>query len=158
MPIAVGAVAPDFTLKRKIATGLEDVTLSQHKGKEPVVLLFFPAAFTGVCTDEMCNRVGMLGDAASLGAAVYGISTDSAYAQEAWAKAAGIQVPLLSDYRHAVVKAYDVEWPDLSGLGPSAARAAVVVGKDGLVKDSEQMPKLGDMPNFEEIKSAVRGA
>ncbi|HLK13421.1 MAG TPA: redoxin domain-containing protein [Fimbriimonadaceae bacterium] len=158
MPISVGAKAPNFTLKQKTADGLKDVTLSDHAGNEPVVLVFFPSVYTGVCTDEMCDKGGGLAAAMGLGAAVYGISTDSPFAQEAWAKANGITIPLLSDYDHSVVRTYDVEWPSFVGIGPSAARAAVVIGRDGTVKYSEQTPTLGELPDFEKIKAALAGA
>jgi len=158
MPISIGAKAPDFTPKQKTAEGVKDVTLGDSLGKNPVVLVFFPAAFTGVCTTEMCDKGGGLGAAQSLGATVYGISTDSPFAQEAWAKQNGITVPLLSDYNHAVVKAYDVELPDLIGLGPSAARAAVVIGKDGVVKYSEQTAAITELPDFGKIKAALESA
>jgi peroxiredoxin len=158
MPISAGAKAPNFTLKQKTAEGLKDVTLSDHFGKEPVVLVFFPSAFTGVCTEEMCDMGGGLAAAQNLGAAVYGISTDSPFAQEGWAKAVGITLPLLSDYDHTVVREYDVEWPSFVGMGPSAARAAVVVGTDGLVKYSEQTPTLGELPDFDKIKAALTSA
>ena len=85
-------------------------------------------------------------------------STDSPFAQEAWAKQHGITVPLLSDYSHSVVKAYDVELPDLIGLGPAAARAAVVVGSDGIVKYSEQTAAITGLPDFEKTKSVLAGA
>jgi len=134
------------------------VTLSDHAGNEPVVLVFFPSVYTGVCTDEMCDKGGGLAAAMGLGAAVYGISTDSPFAQEAWAKANGITIPLLSDYDHSVVRTYDVEWPSFVGIGPSAARAAVVIGRDGTVKYSEQTPTLGELPDFEKIKAALAGA
>lgn len=158
MPIPVGATAPDFTLKQKTAEGLKEVTLSSHIGQGPVVLVFFPAAFTSVCTTELCDTGGGLGAAQSLGATVFGISTDSPFAQEAWAKQNGITIPLLSDYAHRVVKAYGVELPDLAGLGPSSARAAVVVGKDGTVLYSEQTAAVSELPDFDKIKAALAGA
>ena len=86
MPIKVGSKAPDFTLKSKAATGLVDVKLSDNFGKKNTVLLFFPAAFTGVCTQEMCEISAGLGQYARLNAAVIGISIDTPFAQEAWAK------------------------------------------------------------------------
>ncbi|MHB8636304.1 MAG: redoxin domain-containing protein [Fimbriimonadaceae bacterium] len=158
MPISVGVKAPDFTLKQKTGDGVKDVTLADNFGKNPVVLVFFPAAFTGVCTTEMCDTGGGLGAAQNLGATVYGISTDSPFAQEAWAKQNGISITLLSDYNHAVVKAYDVELPDLIGLGPSAARAAVVIGRDGVVKYSEQTATISELPDFAKIKAALESA
>src|SRR5574343_889228 len=108
MALAVGTQAPDFTLKTKTADGLKDIKLSDHFGKEQVVLLFFPLAYTGVCTQEMCDISGGLGGYANLGATVYGISVDSPFTHEAWAKANGIKVTLLSDLNKAVTKAYDV--------------------------------------------------
>jgi peroxiredoxin len=103
MPLPIGAKAPDFTLKEKTSEGLRDVSLKDHLGKQPVVLLFFPAAFTSVCTEEMCDRSGGIAAAQALNAVVYGVSTDSPFALEGWAKAAGITAPLLSDYTHKVV-------------------------------------------------------
>ena len=158
MALHTGAAAPDFTLRRKTSEGLADITLSSHFGHQPVVLLFFPAAFTHVCTAEMCDKSGGIAAAQGLNAAVYGISTDSAYAQEAWVKQEIIEVPLLSDFAFRVTKAYDVVFPDLSGLGPCAARAAFVIGKDGVIKYAEQCPALTDLPDFEKIKAALAGA
>jgi aconitate hydratase len=101
MPIAIGTKAPDFTLKTKTADGLKDVKLSDNFGKKQTVLLFFPLAFTGVCTQEMCDVSAGLGDFAGLDAEVYGISVDSPFAQEAWAKQSKITVTLLSDLNKA---------------------------------------------------------
>lgn len=155
MPLAIGTKAPDFTLKTKTADGLKDVKLSDHAGKQQVVLLFFPLAFTGVCTQEMCDISGGLGAYAGLGAAVYGISVDSPFAQEAWAKANKITVPLLSDLNKTTIKAYDVVFPMLAGVGDTAARAAFVIGKDGVIKYSEQTPTPKDLPSFDKVKAAL---
>ena len=158
MAIPTGVKAPDFTLKEKRADGLHDVNLGSFAGKQPVVLLFFPSVFTSVCTEEMCDRSGGIADAEALNAVVYGVSTDSAYAQEGWAKAVGIKTPMLSDYKHEVVRAYDVEWPDFNGMGPCAGRAAFVIGSDGLIKHVEHCATLGEIPDFEKIKEALQGA
>jgi peroxiredoxin len=156
MPIAVGSKAPEFNLKTKTADGLKDVKLSDFAGKQ-VVVLFFPLAYTGVCTQEMCDQTAGLGDYEKLGASVVAISVDSPFAQEAWAKANGIKVQLLSDLNKTVIKAYDVVFPMLAGVGDTAARAAFVVGKDGLVKYAEQTPTPKDLPNFAAIKAALAG-
>lgn len=153
MALAIGTAAPDFTLKSTTASGIVDVTLSDHKGKDVVVLLFVPGAFTGVCTKEFCDVSG--GVHAIDGAVVYGISIDSPFAQGAWAKANNITIPLLSDYQHKVTQAYDVVWPDFIGLGPTAARAAFVIDKDGVIVYTQVTPTLGDSPDFEPIKAAV---
>ncbi len=154
MPLPVGSKAPDFTLKTKAADGLKDVKLSDLAGKQ-VVLLFFPLAYTGVCTQEMCDQTAGLGDYEKLGATVLAISVDSPFAQEAWAKANSIKVTLLSDLNKTVTKAYDVLFPMLAGVGDTAARAAFVVGKDGVIKYAEQTATPKDLPNFAAVKAAL---
>jgi len=78
----VGSKAPDFTLKTKTSDGLKDVKLSDSFGRKQTVLLFFPAAFTGVCTQEMCDISSGLGQYVALEAEVYGISVDNPFAQK----------------------------------------------------------------------------
>lgn len=155
MPIAIGTSAPHFTLKTLGSDGLKDVTPGDNKGKSNVLLLFFPGAFTGVCTDELCSISKGIQEYEGLNAVVYGISTDSPFAQAAWAKESGITVPLLSDYKHEVVKAFGVELADLVGLGPSSSRAAVVIDKAGNVAYAEQTPTPHDLPNFDAVKKVL---
>jgi peroxiredoxin len=155
MPIAVGTQAPDFTLKTKTADGLKDVKLSDNFGKRQTLVLFFPLAFTGTCTQEFCDVSGSLGDYTGLNAEVYGVSVDSPFAQEAWAKQSKISVTLLSDLDKKTAAAYGVIFPGLAGIGDTSARAAFVVGKDGLVKYAEQTATPKDLPNFAAIKAAI---
>lgn len=155
MPIAVGSRAPDFTLKTKTVEGLKDIKLSENFGKNATVLLFFPLAYTSVCTQEMCDQSGGLADYEKLGATVYAISVDSPFSQEAWAKANRISITLLSDLNKTTTKAYDVLFPMLAGVGDTSARAAFVIGKDGVVKYAEQTPTPKDLPNFDAIKAAL---
>ena len=155
MPLAVGSKAPDFTLKTKTADGPKDVKLSDNFGKKQTVLLFFPAAFSGACTQEMCDTTAGLGDYEKLGATVYAISVDGPFAQEAWAKANGIKLPLLSDQNKTVTRAYDVVFPNLAGMYETSARAAFVIGQDGVIKYSEQTPTPKDLPNFAAVKAAL---
>ena len=155
MPLAVGSKAPDFTLKSKTADGLIDIKLSDHVGKQQTVLLFFPAAFSGVCTQEMCNESAGLGDYEKLGAKVIAISVDTPHAQEAWANANKIKIPLASDLNKTVTKAYDVLFPMFAGAGDTAARAAFVIGADGIIKYAEQTPTPKDLPNFAAMKAAL---
>ena len=155
MPLKVGSNAPDFTLKSKTRDGLEDVKLSDNFGKRATVLLFFPLAFTGVCTTEMCDVSGGISSYESLNATVYGISVDSPFAQEAWATKEKITVKLLSDLNKTVTKAYDVVFPALAGIGDTAARAAIVIDKNGLIIHAEQTPTPKDLPNFEAVKAAL---
>ena len=153
MPIPIGSKAPDFTLNSKTATGLVDVKLSDNFGKTNTVLLFFPLAFTSVCTAELCDVSNGLSGFA--GANVIAISVDSPFAQEAWAKTNNIQATLASDLNKAVIKQYDVVFPLLAGVGDTAARAAFVIDKNGVVQYSEQTPTPKDLPNFEAIKSTL---
>jgi len=155
MPLKTGTSAPDFTLKTKTETGLVDIKLSDNFGKGPTVLLFFPLAFTGVCTQEMCDVSGGIAAYQSLGATVYGISVDSPFAQEAWAKKEKIAIPLLSDLNKAVIALYDVVFPMLAGVGDTAARAAFVIDKNGTIVFAEQTPTPKDLPNFEAVKAAL---
>src|SRR5437762_12358503 len=108
MAIAVGTKAPDFTLKSKQASGLVDVKLGDNFGKKNTVLLFFPAAFTGVCTQEMCDITAGLNSYSQLNADVIGVSIDTPFAQEAWAQKEKIGIRLASDLNKEVTKKYEV--------------------------------------------------
>jgi glutaredoxin-dependent peroxiredoxin len=155
MPLKIGTGAPDFTLKTKTATGLEDVKLSDNFGKQNTVLLFFPFAFTGVCTAEMCDISGGMSVYDGLNATVYGISVDSPFAQEAWATKEKITIKLLSDLNKTVIKAYDVVFAGIAGIGDASARAAFVIDKKGAIVYAEQTPTPKDLPNFEAVKAAL---
>ena len=157
MAIAVGSKAPEFTLKRKTADGIVDVKLSDNFGKKNSVILFFPLAFTGVCTQEMCDITQGISAYQSLNAEVYAISVDSPFAQEAWAQKEKISIPLLSDLNKKTAEAYGVLLADLIGLGSVSARAAFVVDKQGTIKYSEQTATPKDLPNFSAIKEALKG-
>ncbi len=155
MAIAVGAKAPDFNLKSKSASGLSDVKLSDNFGKKNTVVLFFPLAFTGVCTQEMCDISAGLSQYSNLNADVIGVSVDSPFAQEAWAQKEKITIKLASDLNKKTAEAYGVLLPDLIGLGAVSARAAFVVDKAGVVKYSEQTPTPKDLLNFGAIKAVL---
>ena len=153
MPLSVGTAAPTFTLKSKNATGLVDVTLPAP-GKTTVIL-FFPLAFTGVCTQEMCDITAGLGAYGGLNADVIGISVDSPFAQEAWAKVNSIGLTIVSDLNKEATNAYDVLFKGIAGIGDSSARAAFVVDKAGVIQYAEQTPTPKDLPNFDAIKAKV---
>jgi peroxiredoxin len=155
MPISIGSKAPDFTLKTKTAEGLVDVTLSSNFGKKNTVLLFFPLAYTSVCTAEMCDVSAGLSDYAKLNAEVYAISVDSPFAQEAWATQNHIKLTLLSDLNKTVTRAYDVLFPMLAGVGDTAARAAFVINAHGMITYAEQTATPKDLPNFKAIAAAL---
>jgi len=155
MAISVGAKAPDFTLKSKQASGLVDVKLSNNFGNKNTVLLFFPAAFTGVCTSELCDITSGLNAYKSLNADVIAVSIDTPFAQEAWAQKEKIGITLASDLNKEVIKKYDVVFPMLAGVGDTAARAAFVIDKAGTVQYSEQTPTPKDLPNFDKVKETL---
>ena len=155
MAIPVGSKAPDFTLKSKQATGLVDVKLSDNFGKTNTVLLFVPAAFTGVCTQEFCDITQGLSAYQDLHATVIGLSVDSPFAQEAWAQKERIGITLASDLNKTVTKAYDVLLPGLLGIGDFAARAAFVIDRQGVVQYSEQTPTPKDLPNFNAVRETL---
>ena len=153
MPLSVGTKAPIFTLKSKNAGGLADVTVPAP-GKTTVIL-FFPLAFTGACTQEFCEVSQGLESYTSLGAEVIGISVDSPFAQEAWAQKEKIVPTLVSDLNKEATNAYGVLFKGLAGIGDSSARAAFVVDKAGVIQYVEQTPTPKDLPNFDAIKAKV---
>ena len=155
MPIAVGSKAPDFTLKSKSAAGVSNVQLSANFGQKNTVLLFFPLAFTSVCTQEMCDISHGLNAYARLNADVIGLSVDSPFAQEVWAQQEKIAVKLASDLNKQTAADYGVLLPDLLGFGATAARAAFVIDKHGVVQYSEQTATPKDLPNFQAIKATL---
>jgi glutaredoxin-dependent peroxiredoxin len=154
MPLTTGTQAPAFILKSKKADGLVDVTIPTA-GKA-TVLLFFPLAFTGVCTTEMCSVSQGLDAYGDLGADVIGISVDSPFAQEAWARQSGINITLVSDLNKEVTNAYGVLFKGIGGgIGDSSARAAFVIDKSGVIQYAEQTPTPKDLPNFDAVKAAL---
>lgn len=155
MPIAVGTKAPDFALKTKTATGVSEIKLSANFGQKNTVLLFFPLAFTSVCTKELCDISQGMNAYAGMNADVVAISVDSPFAQEAWAQKEKITVKLASDLNKQTAAAYGVLLPDLLGLGSTSARAAFVVDKTGTIQYSEQTPTPKDLPNFDAIKAIL---
>jgi glutaredoxin-dependent peroxiredoxin len=132
-----------------------DVKLSENFGKKNTVLLFFPAAFTGVCTQEMCEISAGMSAYGRLNADVVAISVDTPFSQEAWAKQEKITIKLASDLNKEVTKKYDVLFPMLAGVGDTAARAAFVIDKKGTVQYAEQTPTPKDLPNFNAVKETL---
>ena len=160
MPLAVGTKAPDFSLPSKTADGPQQVKLSDNFGKRHTLLLFFPMAFTGTCTTEMCGVSTAIHDYGRLNAAVYGISGDNPFAQEAWAQKEKIGVPLLSDYEHKVAREYGVAYdsflPQMNlGMGGVPKRSAFIVDQDGVIQYAEVNDDARQLPDFEKIKARL---
>lgn len=130
-----GTKLPDFTLKLAKTDGITDFKLSDHLGKGPIVFAFFPAAFTGVCTKEVCDMRDRLQSFASLGAQVYGFSTDPAPSNKAFAEKEHLTFGILSDPNHSFIgKVWPANNKSIYGHDVTAKRGALVVNTDGTVK------------------------
>ncbi len=155
MAISIGSKAPDFTLKSMSSGELGDVQLSVNYGDKNTLLLFVPLAFTGVCTQELCDVSAGLGAYSDLDANVIAVSVDSPFAQAQWAEKENISITLASDLNKQTAEAYGVLLDDLLGLGSVSARAAFVIDKEGTVQYAEQTETPKDLPDFDAIKECL---
>ncbi len=151
----VGEKAPNFTLydsEKKIRSLQEFLSPGRR-----TVLAFFPGAFTGVCTQEMCTFRDMYGDLQKLNGQVVGISVDAPFAQKAFAEKNGLTFPLLCDFKREVIQKYGVVWKNLSGVEgyESANRAIFVVDEAGKILFKWVAENPGKLPDFEAIKKAL---
>ncbi len=156
----VGTKAPDFKLTTITADGPKHVVLSEQTSSSNVVLLFFPMAFTGVCTQEFCDISNGLNAYTDLGATVIGISGDNPFAQSNWAKKENISVTLVSDYDHAVTQAYGVAYESFlpeKNLGQAGVpkRSAFIIDRSGVIQYAESSDNPGQLPNFDAIKAKL---
>ena len=157
MALSVGTKAPDFKLTTIGASGPEYVSLSSGQN---TLLLFVPMAFTGKCTEELCEISGGLNEFAALNTRVLAISGDNPFAQKAWADKEKITIPLLSDYDHSVTKAYDVAYESFlpeKNLGQAGVskRSAFIVDASGVIQYSESHDSPGVLPDFAAIKAKL---
>lgn len=160
MAITIGTKAPDFKLVTLTESGPQIVTLSEVIGKDNILLLFVPMAFTGGCTKEFCSISEAMPEYSSLGAVVYGITGDNPFANAAWAEKEGITLTLLSDYDHMATEAYGICYDSFipeKNLIMSAVpkRSAFVIDKAGVVQYVEILESPSDMPNFTAIKECL---
>lgn len=152
MPIKVGDKAPDFTLRN---SEKELVTLKQYRGQN-VVLLFFPMAFTGVCTKELCSMRDSIADYAKLDAQVLAVSVDSVFTLGKWKEEQQFNFPLLSDFNKTVSKKYDSLYKDfVFEMKGVSKRSAFVIDREGAIKYAEVLESAGDIPNFDAVKAAL---
>lgn len=154
MEITVGSKAPDFTLRN---TEKAEVSLGDYKGKN-VVLLFFPLAFTGVCTTELCTMRDDIATYEGLDAEILAVSVDSLFTLEQFKKAENYNFQLLSDFNKNVSRAYGSLYEDfVLDMKGVSKRSAFVIDKEGVVQYAEVLDSAGDLPNFEAVKAALNG-
>ena len=147
MSATVGSKAPDFTLMNE---NREPVTLSSQKG-HPVVLAFFPAAFSGVCTKELCTFRDSLAKLNNAKAKIYGISVDTFFTLKAFQADQKLTFPLLSDFNKEVIRSYGVFNEDMIGLKGIAKRAVFVLDKDGVVRHKEVLDDARNEPDYQKV-------
>jgi peroxiredoxin len=152
MSIEVGAKAPDFTLPNQ---DRDPVTLSAQLKEGPVVLAFFPAAFSSTCTAEMCTFRDASAELAKTHAKVVGVSVDTFFALKAWADAQQLNFPLLSDFNKTVIRQYGVVNPDMIGLKDIAKRAVFVIDRGGVVRHREVLEDARNEPDYGKVTQAL---
>ena len=152
MEITVGNKAPNFTLRN---TEKAEVSLENYKGKN-VVLLFFPLAFTGVCTTELCTMRDDIATYEGLDAEVLAVSVDSLFTLEQFKKAENYNFTLLSDFNKNVSRAYGALYEDfVLDMKGVSKRSAFVIDKEGMIQYAEVLESAGDLPNFDAVKAAL---
>lgn len=153
MALQIGDKAPLFSLLDSETKSA--VSLEQFKGKK-VVLHFFPMAFTGVCTTQLCTLRDDLSAYESLGAQVIAISVDSPFTLSQFKKDQGYNFPLLSDFNKEVSQAYGAYYEEfVFGLKGVSKRSAFVIDEEGVIRYAEVLESAGDLPNFEAIKASL---
>lgn len=153
MSIQVGQAAPDFTL---FDSDKKQVTLSEQKGNK-VLLLFFPQAFTGVCTKELCSVRDNIATYNDTNAKVFGISVDSVFTLAKFKEEQQFNFPLLSDFNKEVSKAYNClykKW--ILNMKGVSKRSAFIIDKSGIIRYAEVLESAGDVPDFEKINTVLK--
>ncbi len=151
MSAEVGSKAPEFSLTNQ---DRETVTLSGLKG-QPVVLAFFPAAFSGVCTKELCTFRDSIAQLARAKAQVFGVSVDTFFTLKAFQDAQKLTFPLLSDFNKVAIRDYGAFQEDMIGLKGIAKRAVFVIDKDGIVRHREVLEDARNEPNYDAVFSTL---
>lgn len=151
--LSIGAPAPDFTLYN---TEKQSIKLSDLKG-EKALLLFFPLAFTGVCTTELCNMRDNIANYNNANTKVFGISVDSPFTLGEFKKQQNLNFDLLSDFNAEVAGAYGAKYDDfVLGMKNVAKRSAFVIDEEGKIAYAEVLEDAGQLPNFEAIQNVIK--
>lgn len=148
----VGTAAPDFAL---VNQDREPVRLSAVWATGPVVLAFFPAAFSRVCTHEMCGFRDSMQELRQLSAQVLGISVDTFFTLKAWADTLQLNFPLLSDFNKEVIHLYDVYDVHLMGMRGTAKRAVFLIDRTGTIRHREVLPDVRQEPDYAKLKEVL---
>lgn len=152
MSVQVGDQAPSFTL---VSSDKKEVSLNDFNGQN-IVLLFFPMAFTSVCTEELCNMRDNLKTYEALNANVLAVSVDSPFTLDKFKSEQGLNFPLLSDFNKEASRAYDSIYENfVFGLKGVSKRSAFVIDSDGVVRYAEVLDSAGDLPDFNAIQETL---
>lgn len=152
MKLTTGNKAPDFLLKD---TEGNDVKLTDFQGTKNVLILFFPLAFTGVCTKEMCYMRDELAPYTDMNVEVFGISVDSFFVLKEFKKARELNFTLLSDFNRDVSEAYDALHDDFFGMKGVSKRAAFLIDTEGIIRYAEVLENPSDLPDFDAVKETA---
>jgi peroxiredoxin len=152
MSVPVGSQAPDVTLKDQ---DMQEVTLGAAFSRRNTVLAFFPAAFTSVCTKELCTFRDQLAQLNQANAQIYGISVDTPFTLKVFREQNGLNFPLLSDFNKQAITAYGVFLDDLVGLKGVAKRAVFLVDTRGIVRYAEVTATPGTEPDYAKLRAAI---
>ncbi len=152
MALKVGDNAPDFTL---VNTDTKEVSLADYKGKN-VVLLFFPLAFTGVCTTELCEMRDNIATYSNLDAEIVAVSVDSPFTLAKFKEEQKLPFPLLSDFNKTTSEAYGSIYHDfVLGMKGVSKRSVFVIDKEGVIQHEEVLENAGKIPDFTAVQSAL---
>ncbi|MEQ9266066.1 MAG: redoxin domain-containing protein [Balneolaceae bacterium] len=154
MSVSINDVAPDFKLQN---TNKDFVQLSDFKGERNVLILFYPLAFSGTCTTELCSTRDNLKIYESFNAEVIGISIDSFFTQKAFKDSQNLNFTLLSDFNKTASESYGILYEDFFGMKGVSKRSAFVVDKEGVIKYAEVLEDASQVPNFNAIQEALAG-
>lgn len=153
MALQTGDTAPDLKL---YSSDKKEVSLADYRGSH-VVILFFPLAFTSVCTAELCEVRDNIGTYKDLDAEILGISVDSVFTLAKFRKEQNLPFPLLSDFNKEVSEAYGALYKEfVLGMRGVSKRAAFVVNKEGKITYAEVLEDSGSVPDFEKVKAALK--
>lgn len=152
MSLNIGDIAPDFKL---VNTEKKTITLSEHKRRN-VVLLFFPLAFTGTCTTELCATRDDLEFYNNVNSVVFGISNDSHFVLKKFKESLNLNFELLADWNKTASEAYGSLYAEFIGMKGVAKRSAFVIDKGGIIKYAEVLEDANKIPNFEAIKERLK--